>query len=564
MVRTRFLEQKNSFENKIFSGFVNEIGLESEQEYTFKNCVFESSFILEDLTIINKLSFHNCTFRQYSKIKSCNLRVLEFSECVFETEFNLQSNESLILDINVLSGPKLFINGIYQNLNIRECILDELKLKDINTIYTPFDSALEFKNNIIEKVDFASTSTYSNIILTNGDYKEFYFNGEFNNPIAFKGNNLIIEYLLFESSTFKARIDFDEGFFEYVNFYRSNFQGLIWIYDFDLIQNIRTKEIEIKNLSLHSNSFEKSVTVKISKLSKLLISDNNFKQIFNFTNSLDNSENERTDISIDGSNLGSLVFEKVNADLDNRSINFGNIYFKDVKFRHLILIDFQNNGVISFSNIKIAELFVIQNSNVGKAEFINTDFKNFEEIIIANSNISSMIFSEFPYKITSFTKNPRIGYGIKNKKDNNANLRSVYNQLKKVAITMGDIDTGNKYQSLEYKHLFRQKGFLNIDKILLGLNYLSNDNGYSWFRGIIFTMTIFVLSFYSFTFFSGDSNTFSNFIIYMTSFPKLIIKDSDSINWKLELVKWVSRIFIGYGLYQTIAAFRKYGKGAKY
>ncbi|MBO6881443.1 hypothetical protein, partial [Winogradskyella sp.] len=242
------------------------------------------------------------------------------------------------------------------------------------------------------------------------------------------------------------------------------------------------------------------------------------------------------------------------------------IYFKNIITSYFTVSNFQNNGNVSFSNVISGEYFAVQNSTVGNMEFLNTDFKIFNEVVISDSNIEKINFSTYPSKIKSFSKNPKIGFGIENKNLSNLNLKNVYNQLKKSAKSKGDIDTANKYQSLEYKYLFRDKSF-GFDKILLFLNLISNNHGRSWFRGVLFTLLVALLCFYGYMSVLKVDYTityfFKNYIIFISSFPKLEIDSYSNIpkTWDLSFIIWISRMFISYGIYQTVAAFRKYGKG---
>ncbi|WP_180904154.1 hypothetical protein, partial [Flavobacterium chungangense] len=171
-----------------------------------------------------------------------------------------------------------------------------------------------------------------------------------------------------------------------------------------------------------------------------------------------------------------------------------------------------------------------------------------------------------PNSIRSYSKDSRLGFGLKEKKKNAANLRSIYNQLKHIARNKGDVESSIKYQSLEYKTLLISKK-IGFDSILLLLNWLSNDNGRSWLRGILFTLIVGLFFFIVYLITIGISfdllYQYQDYVIFITSFPKLELEKYSCENnyWTVKLVIWLSRIFISYGVYQTIVAFRKYGKG---
>lgn len=230
------------------------------------------------------------------------------------------------------------------------------------------------------------------------------------------------------------------------------------------------------------------------------------------------------------------------------------------------LTELDNKGSISLNNVDSGTFFTIDSSVSGKLNFINTNINNFSEIVIANSNIDGINLSRYPNKILSYSNNPKVGYGIKNKSKNIINLKHIYNQLKQVAKKNGDIETASKYQSLEYKQLLLSKT-ISWDSFLLALNWLSNNNGKSWFRGVLFTAGISFLFFYLYLTVLCISFDYklhlTDYVLFFTSFPKLQLDKYSESNsfWQVSLVIWLARIFISYGIYQTVSAFRKYGKG---
>ena len=106
---------------------------------------------------------------------------------------------------------------------------------------------------------------------------------------------------------------------------------------------------------------------------------------------------------------------------------------------------------------------------------------------------------------------------------------------------------------------------------------ISNRHGTSWFRGVCFTFIVALLFFIYFNknlsdplFELGWNNMDSCKIAISDSFPKFIeflyvghswdfMKDNNPNNLAL-LVDFIGRVIIGFGYYQTVAAFRKYGK----
>ncbi|MBN8643125.1 MAG: hypothetical protein J0L86_15040 [Flavobacteriales bacterium] len=568
-VRSDFLKDKADFKGETFKRTFNEIDFVTDGDLVFSDCIFEQPLFFDNFKIKGKLYFFQCKFKSYSVIKNSDVGVISFLGCEFpdseKSTFHFLNNKCSILSLDNLNGNEVKINGKYLLLFVENCKLKKLILKDVNSEYFQFESKIEFrKNNEIEKLSLECSNLHSDLFFDESVYNSIHLEGDFKNKIHFKGN-LKTEYLFFESSTFYKRVDIEDGVFESVNFYRSIFQGLILINGYNVLTNSNSN-LSFKDLSFHECTFDKNVSVNSLKISSFYLSNNNFKQLLNFNpNSAINRDEPEIRINISGINQGSVFFEGINTDISLSGINFGNINFKDIYIQHLYIKDFQNKGVVSFPNIKSGNLLIISDSIVGNIDFMGSDVTLFKEFVFSNSNLTGINFSKHPYNILSYSSNPIMGYGIIDKSKWNTNLRNVYNQLKKNALLKGDIDTSMRYQSLEYKYLLKEKKF-GFDKVLLFLNLISNKNGLSWFRGVLFTLItayLFLLWYLktlniNFTF----NDSLKDYIFFISSFPKLEIEKYSKIpiTWQSSLVVWISRIFISYGIYQTIAAFRKYGK----
>lgn len=566
---TNLLKEKQTFKNQTFQNNVFEINFETESDILFYNCVFKGITTLENIKA-REISFLECKFENVLNISKSSFFIFVFSGCDFfkDSEFISNNCHSYSVFRNVRAA-NIKLNGIYQNLQFVTSTIEEINLTDVNNEYSQKDSKIEFLiENKVKNLKIKSYSNFSNIIFKGGNYESIYFDGTFNNHINFE-KKIKNEYLFFESSIFKNRIDFKEGEFKYVNFHRSSFHGIIIFNGYDFLEK-KPADLSIKNLTIHSCYCEKDISISVQNLESFNLSNNNFKQILNFNNynsnenSLDYSSAKK--ISLSGSNQGNIIIENVFADISISDINLGNIYFKNIDLYTLYFNEFHNKGNISITNLKSGVHLAIQDSIIGNLNLLNENLNVFEEIVISNSHLKGMILSIYPNKIHSFSSNPMVGYGIKDKTKNNQNLKNIYNQLKQVAKSNGDIDHMNKYRSLELKKLIKTKS-ISFDSILLLLNWISNNNGQSWIRGVLFTLIIALLFFTAYLKSLGldlDLSThFKDYILFISSFPKLQLEKFSELNklWNISLIIWLSRIFISYGIFQTVAAFRKYGKG---
>ena len=107
--------------------------------------------------------------------------------------------------------------------------------------------------------------------------------------------------------------------------------------------------------------------------------------------------------------------------------------------------------------------------------------------------------------------------------------------------------------------------------ILLTLNLLSNKYGKSWTRGILFTFTVWILFFGIFVMIrDGIGGTFIFCIpelrkeaieyFWLPNGIEGLFSKGINVCWSAILFFFLGKIFIAYGIFQTISAFRKYGK----
>lgn len=562
------------FKNEVFDSEIEEINpLSTNEQYvSFHNCVFEKKVCFKNI-VANRISFINCEFYKEITLEDVEVETIIFGGCkLIEKVVLLNSSVNKLSIDECKFEDSLFINGEYNELLVHSIEVDLIKILDINSNSNLKNSSIEFfGKNEIKNVKFECESVFSKIIFKqSGEYENISFEGEFNNQILFEGK-INCKNLFFSSALINNRIDIKKGSYEYLSFSRSVFNGLIWINEIDRILNRldeNDREIKIDRMSIHSNLFRKNVSLGDIEIKSLDISNNSFEKLFSFNTYKRNDLNlNKVWLSFDGVNQGSVHIEGIDCDLSLGGMNFGSVVFRNSIFSELHINSFQNKGSVSFFNISSGARFTIQDSTTGNLEFLNSDINLFNEIVIANSNIENIRFNQYLKNIRSYSSNPKVGYGIEDKSKNRSNLRSVYSQLKQIAKREGNIDSLTKYKSLEFRQLLFDKK-MSFDKVLLILNWISNDNGRSWFKGILFTLTTALIFYALYLSAIGTEINFSlktfwtNYILFTSSFPKLSLEKYSQYNsiWNVSLVIWLSRIFISYGIYQTIAAFRKFGK----
>jgi hypothetical protein len=142
------------------------------------------------------------------------------------------------------------------------------------------------------------------------------------------------------------------------------------------------------------------------------------------------------------------------------------------------------------------------------------------------------------------------------------NKRETFRIIKHQLLQQNNIIESEKYAKLEKQTLLDEmtKDFKgqNIPNLLLLLaNKLSNNYKTNWFYGLVFTIS---LAFMCHSILSiSDIYKFTDFIniFKLINLADFSIYEKD-ISTEFYAVYFIAKIFIGFGIYQTIQAFRKY------
>lgn len=268
--------------------------------------------------------------------------------------------------------------------------------------------------------------------------------------------------------------------------------------------------------------------------------------------------------------------------IKNKIISF---YITESKFQ--VFKNFttkENNGEIIFSNCFFEselEFKDITAKNIKESISFNFIDTLFREILFLNERI----IESLKFKNTLFLKDiflPTKIYEL-NQKMKIINS-SIWCIKKNQALEKNDKITALHYRELEMISYAREmrKAKSNLeDRILLFLNNISNSHGLSWKRGIFFTLFSWISFFtlYIWSLWGNQINTDCTIIFnykeyWFNAFNFLWLPSTDFNSLSLDQIKSLSliniflvftafifgKIMIGYGLYQTISAFRKHGK----
>jgi hypothetical protein len=228
------------------------------------------------------------------------------------------------------------------------------------------------------------------------------------------------------------------------------------------------------------------------------------------------------------------------------------------------------DAISNHTNDLLNPTFKILHSSLGKTEFIECHLSGYT-FIFNNSKINDIFVGggTLPEVIVQEEHN------FMGKLESLFQQKHFFDQLKKIFENQGDIVGGTRYHALasnvQMKILLR-KGVI-FEWLVYALNWLSNKHGESWFRGLLFTLFVSLVGFHFYNIalsspkysFVWEWNTdylsdWAQFIIPTHKIDFIDTKDKIYLTNSAAVRDILSRIFIGYGIYQLISAFRKHGK----
>lgn len=210
----------------------------------------------------------------------------------------------------------------------------------------------------------------------------------------------------------------------------------------------------------------------------------------------------------------------------------------------------------------------IVESDLGNTQFIGCDLASFKNVKFKNSKMLEVFLAD---TLLPLAKNIN-----KNVPDNNEQRKLALAQFKKIYENQGDTVRALEMRAQEmeiYRQLLRENKEIknrNVERFNLFLNRWSNYYGTNWLLATVMTLSIvwFFFSAYCWAIgyrFGNDWNKF--WLLFSHSFEFLnpirrhpTFIEEDKVTPLARIIDYVGRIFISYMVYQTIQAFRKFGK----
>lgn len=469
-----------------------------EARLSFNNIVFKA-LVLKGQRPFKNLEFNFCEVQESITYCIESISMLMINRCTIIGKLRFEGNKSIEhLNLNALTCDILAINAT-AHFNIIQ--IDGCKITKLSTRLVEIANLIIRNNSRIDQLSLSGNIVKSDIDTVN--LKSAFINAT--------GQNL---YLL--NITLDEKIHFGTLKMEniHINKLRGNGKGKI------NLAKLSTNLIEITETKIAGLDIG-----KIDEINKIVV-----KQC----------------------EISSLTFNDTVVTTDK-------LYLEDIKI--------PERGELS-----------IQGCSLGPARFIRCSFDSaigqFD-----NSKIQDIYLAEtdFPQIIISRENQP-----------NYSHAQLLYGQLQVAYSKMGDSIRVQDYQSRELeahyhvipwiikKYSLRWKmryPVLNLTKLSLCLNYMSNTFGRNWGQAVLFTIAcgfffflLLILSTAEYRLgFSWHSDLFGAFLKFMNPLRQFNIKEMFE-KPRLTLNSWsylwdfIGRIMVAYGYYQTIQAFRRYGK----
>lgn len=381
--------------------------------------------------------------------------------------------------------------------------------------------------------------------------------------------------------------------------------GDVWVTNLSFSNKIEISNCEFEGLSFANCQFTKDIRISESIIkSHLLIASSDFETIEVYSSDfLGLSVNDHSSIksliivgckeiqghlSAQNSTIEGLLritHTKCNKNFYTSKSKISEVIIDYSSFQKITIPSISEKGILKIIKSKVQEISMYDNfTNLGYMQWndiLVTDYSKIELINavmgrwdIINCNLSKSSLAIYSSKITDTfytnTKFPEllvVPEEFEEGENKHEIFRDGYNQLKTIAQKQNDRRMFLHYQAAELESYFKSIFFKEkpLTQIQLAFMWLSNNYGTSWGRGVLFVggLNLLFLSLYlsnlPFDFSKANVISFSAkytdlLLLSLVKKPDFMIGDRGTIIFGL------SRIFIAFGIYQTIAAFRKFGK----
>lgn len=473
------------------------VSVKDEIQFEVKDKITFENSILYNMQFRNTRFLKSVVFRNARFLGETNLSGSTFLEDVNLTQIDISQNIENNDKLSVKIGSILFQNNIFKK-NVYFIVE---KWNNCNNFH--FDS-----NTYEGDVNFILCS----IIDPNGKFYDF-------TGSIFKGNVLIDSRANFNSCNKPiSQIDFESSYF---------------------YKKLKIWGVKMGYISMQNCHFDDTVNISLNLYdasSHIDLSFSTINSLFFIDSDLGEKKGETIHLSDE------ICFEKALITKD------AFIFIRNINNDKNLV----NEGIINFKYANILGTITIQDSNLW-------------EIILEKSTVIGSINIE----------------SVKTNYDCRESITKIKNEYNK----RGDIINAlhyrgsemSKYRSELWKDVTKWKLSKITDLLLLTLNTISNNNGRWWLLGCLFTVSAAFIfySLYSISIgYTEWSLDYNNWVCLDPNYWKEVLgflwlpnlsgfnRLETTINTHVMSYVWfiLGKIMVTYGIYQTISAFRKYGK----
>jgi putative membrane protein len=500
----------------------------------FEKCIFKKEVSFSKCAFNEKVDFINCIFKERTNFRGvffCSIS--DFSDTVFEGE---QNNFSFIHS---------FEDFYCENINLKS---------SVDFSRADFKKTVSFERAVFEgEADFSNVE-FGKYIRNDLEYSEYAY--------AFK---------------------------KYIEKTAMQLKGLL---------KNTSKFIEIKNDENDENSFFSIIFNDAIFRKNAIFRESVFENMANFTNT---KFEKLVDFHLVKFNKAQQFYSTIFLD---RAIFSNTVFHEEAQF---LYCQTDSNSYIGFESAVFKRSLDISRSNFN-------DKVNFWNIELEEGDIftSSKYLDDFenPEEESKSTKNIPTIY---------KKMRETYRIIKSYFYSQNNRIEALEFSKKEMLVYEKEVKSLSTDKILLLANKFSNNYGTNWVKGLLFTMLTGFITYSTILYIEEKVNSTYSILLICVLFVVIMSKTENikeilqkvffvffcclyviilcscntpfAINWELfiehylkvlniidlkpfekeensifnlsglsYLFLFIGRIFIGYGYYQTIQAFRKFGK----
>jgi len=508
------------------------MGITIDRGIDFSNCIFQEDVDFSGCTFNKKISFSYIKNNQGQIIANASIfeKRVNFSKVIFKESVNF-SGTKFSTKIEIDDNSKIIVNfgGVKFEENTR-------------FHYCEFCNNVTFKNTTFNKlVDFYYAKFFKpqQFHLT-----DFFDRAIFSNTIFYQETQFIYcrtksdSYIGFESAEFKRGLDISRSNFgNNINFWNITIEKEGEEYIFKNIDDIRYKNDFEAHNEAHSVYKQLRETYRIIK-------DNLYKQ----NNKIEGGNFYKKEMNIYLKELNNIIKDKKRKEKSDSTK-------KKVGSNPFIVLGFYLSGI--FTSLYLFLYSINFNDKYCYASFV-CFFVFF--IVFAYNKWNTKVPINKLHKVRKFW------YCF---------FLSLY-----IGIYLLTLYYFPMYFStifiFEYSFLFiivlLSYLFLDNDRILLYFNKYSNNFGTNWALGVIFTIVSSLVTYililqqiFNELEFQLNLVGIGNFlrglvnVLNVTEWRTVQFFEETPTNWQY-IILFIGRILVAYGIYQTIQAFRKFGK----